>query len=147
MLDDIKPDGTFQYRCMSEECATTTLFAHVSHETVQWGQDGDLVHLTPCPDCGMQMAVKTQWKPRDLLPALVTRGVDVYTGKEDAILSVMVPGSPNLTWIESHTEKRVIDGQSVEVLVIDAVYPHPAIARHRQLAQHMELQGKTRPVP
>lgn len=138
-LQHITEDGHMHWECHSGKCPPQS--AHISHEQVEWIHAGHLA-LPPCPVCGSRMFVKTDFTEQELLPPIITRGTDL-NGKEDAILSVTVLGAFNLTWIESHHEKHIINDVETEVLFIDDVFQHPMIARHLELERQLKAIGKT----
>ena len=138
-LQQITEDGNLHWDCHNGHAGQT---AHISHEQVEWMEDGDLVGLPPCPQCGTRMFVKTRFTEQELLPPVIARGKHPVTGKEDAILEVQVPGAPNFTVIQWHFETHVVGSEETSVTVIDDVRPHPMPARHIELAQQLRALGK-----
>ena len=139
-LQQITDDGTIQWDCHNGHAGQ---MAHISHEQVEWMRDGDLVGLPPCPECGSRLFVKTKFTEQELLPPIIARGKHPITGKEDAILSVQVPGAPNFTDIRWHWEEHVVDGEELQVIqVIDDVLIHPMPARHIELEKQLRALGK-----
>lgn len=107
--------------------------------------DPHTIALPPCPQCGSRMFLKTQWSEQDLRPPVIHRGILQTVPPREGIVKVEIPGAFNLTRIVDHLERYIVDGQEVSVRVIDAVEPHPAIARHQELARQLHAIGKTPP--
>lgn len=137
-LQHITEDGNLHWDCHSGKCPPQQ--AHISHEQVEWMEDGDLVGLPQC-ECGTRTFIKTKFTEQELAEPIVTRGVHPITGKE-GILSVQVPGAPNLTWMNVHYEKWMVNGEETTIQIIDEVFQHPMVARHLELKRQLHAAGK-----
>ena len=138
-LQHITEDGNIHWDCHNGHTGQT---AHISHEHVEWMPDGDLVGLPPCPECGARMFIKTKFTDQELAEPVITRGIHPIT-KQETILSVHVPGAPNLTWMNVHYETwKVGDGQETTIQIIDEVFAHPMVARHLELKRQLHAAGK-----
>ncbi len=165
-IDSIDTQGNFTWHCNNPGCSHHNCAAwghricnahhlkgqrvsgqthrhHVSHQEVQWRDNGREIDLPEC-HCGERHNVVVSWSDAELAPPIITRGVHPVTGKE-GIIGVEIVGAPNFTRVRSHLEKHEVDGETQIVEIIDGVDPHPAIANHQEFARQVTASGKVPP--
>lgn len=126
-LHAIHEDGTLHWKCsgLGMRCQNP-ITVHLSHEDVQWHEDGAHVVLPHCPSCGAQTTLKVAFTDDELAaPNMVEYG--------------MVP--------QPMTLPHAVTGEPIEVM-IPALMPvgrNPFVDRHQKLAELLKAHGKHPP--